>query len=113
MDSFDAMSLTGTMTEAAKTKAECWSAIRVIAESEIRRFARTLEDVGKLYASGAIEEDEAFDIASTHRNAAQTVLRTTQCVSAATARRVAPRLIRAAVEAARPVVNRAIGFPLL
>jgi len=111
--SFDANSLTETMTEAASAKIKCWSDIRIIAESELRRFAQTIEDVKHLYTSGVIEEEEAFDIAWNHRNAARAVLRSTQSVGVVTARQTAPQLMRVAVEAARAVVNPALGFPLL
>jgi hypothetical protein len=113
MNRFDAAELTNAMTEAASMKVECWSAIRLVAERELLRFARTLEDVRELYAAGVIEEDEAYRMASIHRHAALMVLRNTDCVGAATARRAAPRVMRAAVEAVYPLVNSIIGFPLM
>jgi hypothetical protein len=110
----DAISLTAKMTDAAsKAAAACWPAIRILGESELRRLAGTLEDVHRLYAAGVIEEDEAFNIADLHRGTAIAVLRSTQCIGERSARVVAHKTMKAAVAAAREIVNPVVGFPLL
>ena len=111
--SFDVTSLTSAMTEAASRSVICWPAIKSVAQCELRRFAEALEDVRRLYANGVIEEDEAFEIASVHRNAAQTALRSIQSAGEATVRAAAPRVMKAAVLEVRPEVNRTMGFPLI
>lgn len=111
--SFDVISLAQTMTEAASRSVHCWPAIRLVAQSELRRFAGALEDVRSLYADGVIEEDEAMDIAAAHRTAAQTALRSVQSISVMTARAAAPRVMKAALGEARYEVNRTMGFPLI
>jgi hypothetical protein len=111
--SFDVISLAEAMTVAASKSVICWPAIRLVAESELRRFAETLEEVRSLYAEGIIEEDEAMDIAGAHRVAAQTALRSVQSVGVMTARAAAPRVMKAAVGEARLTVNRTVGFPLI
>ena len=111
--SFNATSLTRAMTEAAKGSVFCWPAIRIVAQSELRRFAATLDDVRGLYFQGVIEEDEAFGIASVHRNSVQAALREIQNVNEVTMRAAAARVIKAAVRQVRPEVNRNMGFPLL
>ena len=110
---FDVSSLTDLMTEAASESVLCWPSIRKVAECELQRFAQILEDVRCLYADGVIEEDEASEIASAHRVAAQAALRAVQSIGVTTARAAAPRLIRAAVAAVQPEVNRTIGFRLI
>ena len=111
--SFDIISMTGAMTEAASRSVLCWPAIRSVAQCELRRFAEMLEDVRRLYANGVIEEDEAFGIASVHRNSVQTALREIQNVSELAMRAAAARVIKAAVHEVRPEVNRTMGFPLI
>jgi hypothetical protein len=102
------------MTVAARKAAgHSWAAIRVLGESELGRFAGTLEEVHRLYADGVIEEDEAASIASLHQVTAMAVLSSTQCLGERTARAVALKAITAAVAAARGIVNPVAGFPLL
>ena len=109
----DVISLTETMTVAASKSVICWPAIRLVAQSELRRFAEMLEEVRRLYAEGIIEEDEAMDISAAHRAAALTALRSVQSVGMMTARAAAPRVMKAALAEARPTVNRTMGFPLI
>ena len=111
--SIDVISLADTMTAAASRSVICWPAIRIVAQSELRRFAQTLEEVRQLYAEGVIEEEEAFAMAGAYRAAAQCVLRSVQSVTAPTAQAAAPRVMKAALSEARPIVNRALGFPLI
>jgi hypothetical protein len=111
--SFDIISMTRAMTEAASRSVLCWPAIRVVAQCELRRFAEMLEDVRRLYANGVIEEDEAFGIASVHRNSVQTALREIQNVNEMAMRAAAARVIKAAVKEVRHQVNQTMGFPLI
>jgi len=110
---FDVTSLTALMVNAASKSVLCWPAIRLVAQSELQRFAGILEDVRHLYAEGVVEEDEAFQIADAHRVAAQASLRALQSVSAATAQAAAPRVMKAALSVVRPEINRTIGFTLI
>ena len=110
----DAISLSNTMTEAAsKAAGVCWLPVRTLGESELRRFAGTLEDVHRLHAAGVIEKDEAADIACLHSITAMAVLCSTQSLGDRRARAIARRAMKAAISAAREIVNPVAGFQLL
>ena len=51
-----------------------WPKVKRYAESELKRLARTLVDIGKLAASGEISTAEAKALIKIHRNTTLTVL---------------------------------------
>lgn len=107
---FDVSALTNTMTDAVRGAiGDRWSAIRDVAEPELRKLAETLEDVNQLHAGGRIDADRAWELVDMQRKTALTVVKTVQGLGILTARRA----VEAATQAAGAVVNRLIGFTLL
>ena len=63
------------MIAAASTSlGDDWPKVKSFAESELKRLARTLVDIGELAASGEISRAEAKALIKIHRNTTQTVL---------------------------------------
>jgi len=106
----DVGSLTKTMVDGVRgAVGERWSAIRGVAEPELRKLAQTLEDVSQLHAEGVIDANRAFQLVEMQRNTAMSVLRTVEGLGVLTARDA----IDAAAHAAGTVVNRLIGFKVI
>jgi len=107
---FDVGSLTKTMIDGVRTAiGSRWSAIRAVAEPELRKIALTLEDVRQLHADGVITADRAFQLVEMQRNTALNVVGTVKGLGVLTARQA----IDAAAHAAGAVVNRLVGFQLI
>ncbi|HTD83792.1 MAG TPA: hypothetical protein VK648_08390 [Gemmatimonadaceae bacterium] len=108
--SIDIGSLTNTMiTGVRHAIGDRWSAIRALAEPELRKLAETLEDVQQLYASGRITADHAVQLVEMQRNTAISAVRTVEGLGVLTAREA----LDAAAHAAGAVVNRLVGFKLI
>ena len=106
----DIGSISQTMIDAVRAAlGERWSAIRAIAEPELRKLAQTLEDVRQLQADGKVDANRAFQIVEIQRNTALSVLRTIGGLGVLTARKA----VDAAAHAAGDVVNRLVGFKLI
>jgi hypothetical protein len=106
----DVPSIANTMIQGVRQAiGKRWSAIRAIAEPELRLLAQKLEDVQQLYASGEIDANRALQLVEMQRNTAMGVLRTVQGLGVLTAREA----LDAAAHAAGSVVNRLVGFELI
>jgi hypothetical protein len=97
------------IADARQAAAGRWPAIRALAEPELRKLAKTLEDVRKLQASGAIDASRASALVAMQRDNAVKVLRSIEGIGVLTARAA----VDAAAHAAGSVVNGIFGFDLI
>jgi hypothetical protein len=94
---------------AREAVSERWPQMEAIAEVELRRLAQSLDDIGRLVASGAIDESRARQHAHMHQLAARTVLTTVEGLGIL----AAEQATHAAIRSVATVVNRAVKFALL
>ena len=108
---FDVDAINKTMLAGVLTKIgrERWSAVRAIAEPELRLLAQRLEAVRQMYANGEIDLARAQKLVQMQRTVAQQAIRTIEGFGMQTARDT----VNAAARAAGAVVNRLIGFKLI
>lgn len=79
------------------------------AEQESASFARSIEDIAKLYSAGAIGADEAKAQLDLQKSASQTVF----TAIAGITELIADQAIAAGLAVVAGVVNKAVGFVLL
>jgi len=106
----DLKALTQAMTDAVRAAVGGrWSAIRGVAEPELKKLAETLAEVHRLHRDGDIDADRAKQLVSMQVNAAHGVLKTVKGLGLLTAQEA----VGAATRAAGEIVNRLIGFRLI
>lgn len=86
-----------------------WNDAKDYSETEFKKFAISLADIGKLYADGKISEKRAKLLIEFHKNAMQNVLLTIEGLGILAVQNA----INAAISVVKDTVNSAIGFTLL
>lgn len=85
------------------------TALAQYVQSEATKFAQSIETIGKLYAAGDINQDEAAAQLALQKSASQTVLTSVEGIGLI----LAAQAINAGLQAVAGIVNKAIGFPLI
>jgi hypothetical protein len=106
----DIVSLVQPMLDAAKPMlVKSWGEAKDYAQSEARKMGETLASIEQLSAKGQITKDQAEALLDMQRHAMQAVLLTIEGIGLIAAQNA----INAALGAIAPVVNKALGWPLL
>ena len=106
----DVDQIAATMIGAAREAVgDRWPQLQAIAETEFRRLAASMADVGRLVAEGKIDEKRARQHAQVHQMAARSVLVTTEGLGIL----AAEQALTAGIRSVARIVNGALKFALL
>lgn len=86
-----------------------WPDVRSYAESELKKLAHTIDDIGRMLLNREIDEDRARLLIQMQKNAARSVLLTVEGLGLL----AAEAAINAALDVVRNAVNTAVGVALL
>ena len=102
--------LVKTMLAAAKNSLDKdWPKARDYAKPELSKLARSLLDIGRLFAEGKITKLEARSLLEIHKNTTKTVFLTVEGLELL----AVEKAINAALGAVKDSVNGALGFALV
>jgi hypothetical protein len=93
------------LSAATSSLGKDWSKVRVYAEPELKRLAKTLVDIGKQSVSGEITKGEAKALLKIHRNATQNVLLAAEGMSIL----AVEKAVNAAMAAVKAPITAAFG----
>lgn len=86
-----------------------WPQVKDFAETEFEKLAKTLEQIGKLTATGQITEGEAGVLLEMQKNTGRTVMLALEGMGLL----LVEQAINAALDVVKDTVNNAIGFALI
>jgi hypothetical protein len=98
--------MAGAASAVLKSK---WPDVRSFAETEFRKLGETVLLIGRELANGEISQAEAETLLDMQKNAMRNVLLTVEGLGIL----AAEQAINAAFDAARPLINQAVGFALV